>query len=110
MTPINTSNMTRTGQTEHMEDEAEATTVAEVSGEASEATVALEAVAVSGEAEAVADISHYLHVKRSATSATSQVAGQQSTLLKSENKHMTSLVNIPLVFIRHPRPHITRAF
>jgi hypothetical protein len=75
MTPINTSNITRTGQTEHMEDEAEATTVAEVSGEALEATVALEAVAVSGEAKAVADMSHHLHVRRSATSVTSQVAG-----------------------------------
>jgi hypothetical protein len=110
ITPINTSNITRTRQTEHIKDEAEATTVTEVSGEASEATVASEAVTVSGEAEAVADMSHYLHVRRSATSATSQVAGQQSTLLKSRNKHMTSSVNILLVFIRHPRPHITRAF
>jgi hypothetical protein len=110
ITPINTSNITRTRQTKHIKDEAEATTIAEVSREASEATVASEAVAVSGEAEAVADMSHYLHVRRSATSATSQVAGQQSTLLKSGNKHITSSVNIPLVFIRHPRPHITRAF
>jgi hypothetical protein len=102
--------MTRTGQTKHIEDKAEATTVAEVSGKALEAIVASEAVAVSGEAEAVADISHYLHVRRSAISITSQVAGQQSTLLKSRNKHMTSLVNIPLVFIRHLRPHIIRAF
>jgi hypothetical protein len=75
ITSINTSNMTRTGQTEHIEDKAEATTVAEVSGEALEATVASEAVAVSGEAEAVADMSHHLHVRRSATSVTSQVAG-----------------------------------
>jgi hypothetical protein len=102
--------MTRTRQTEHMKDKAEATTVAEVSGEALEATVASKAVAVSREAEAVADMSHYLHVRRSVTSATSQVAGQQSTLLKSGNKHITSSVNIPLVFIRHPRPHIIRAF
>jgi hypothetical protein len=84
--------------------------VTEVSGEASEATVASKAVAVSGEAEAVVDISHYLHVRRSATSVTSQVAGQQSTLLKSGNKYMTSSVNIPLVFIRHSRPYIIRAF
>jgi hypothetical protein len=110
MTLINTSNMTRTGQTEHIKDKAEATTVAEVSGEASEATVASEAVAVSGEVEAVADMTYYLHVRRSVTFATSQVAGQQSTLLKNGNKHITSSVNIPLVFIRHPRPHITRAF
>jgi hypothetical protein len=93
-----------------MKDEAEATTVAEVSEEALEATVASEAVAVSGEAETVADMSHYLHVRRSVTSVTSQVAGQQSTLLKSGNKHITSLVNIPLVFIRHSRLYITKAF
>jgi hypothetical protein len=70
ITPINTSNITRTGQTEHIKDKAKATTVAEVSREASEATVALEAVAVSKEAKAVADMSHHLHVRRSVTSAT----------------------------------------
>jgi hypothetical protein len=102
--------MTRTGQTEHIKDKAEATTVAEVSREASEATVASEAVTVSGEAEAITDISHHLHVRRSATSVTSQVAGQQSTLLKNRNKHITSSVNISLVFIKHPQPYITRAF
>jgi hypothetical protein len=75
--------------------------VAEVSGKASEATVALEAVAVFREAEAVTNMSYYLHVKRSVISVTSQVAGQQSTLLKSGNKHIISLVNILLVFIRH---------
>jgi hypothetical protein len=107
---INTSNITRTGQTKHIKDKAEAITVTEVSGEASEATVALEAVAVSGEVEAVADMTYYLHVRRSVISVTSQVAGQQNTLLKSGNKHMTSLANIPLVFIRHSRPYITRAF
>jgi hypothetical protein len=110
ITLINISNITRTRQTEHIEDKAEATTVTEVSREALEATVASEAIAVSREAEAVADMSHYLHVRRSVTSVTSQVAGQQSTLLKSRNKYMTSSVNILLVFIRHPRPYITRAF
>jgi hypothetical protein len=110
ITLINTSNITRTGQTEHIKDKAKAITVAKVSGEASEATVASEAVAVSGEAEAVANISHYLHVRRSATFITSQVAGQQSTLLKSGNKHITSSVNISLIFIRHLRLYITRAF
>jgi hypothetical protein len=110
MTLTNTSSMTRIKQTEHMEDKAEAITKAEVSGEASEATVASEAVAVSGEAKAVADISYYLHVRRSVISVISQVAGQQSTLLKSGNKHITSLVNIPLVSIRHLWPYITRAF
>jgi hypothetical protein len=110
MTLINTSNITRTRQTEHIKDEAEATTVAEVSRKASKAIVASEAVAVSGEAEAVADISYYLHVRKSVTSVTSQVAGQQSTLLKSGNKHITSSVNILLIFIKHSRPYITRAF
>jgi hypothetical protein len=93
-----------------MKDKAKVTTVAEVSGEALEATVALEAVAVFREAEVVTDISYYLHVRRSAIFVTSQVAGQQSTLLKSGNKYMTSLVNILLVFIRHSRLYITRAF
>jgi hypothetical protein len=68
---INTSNIIRTEQTEHIEDKAKITTVTEVSKKASEVTVALEAVAVSGEAEAVADISYYLHVRRSVISVTS---------------------------------------
>jgi hypothetical protein len=68
---INTSNITRTRQTEHIKDKAKATTVAEVSKKALEATVASEAVAVFREAEAVADMSYYLHVRRSATFATS---------------------------------------
>jgi hypothetical protein len=110
ITPTNTSSITRIRQTEHIKDKAEAITKAEVSREALEAAVALEAVAVSAEVEAVADMTHYLHVRRSVRSVTSQVADQQSTLLKSRNKHITSSVNIPLVFIRHPRPHITRAF
>jgi hypothetical protein len=63
--------MIRTRQTEHIKDKAKVTTVAEVSKEALEATVALEAVAVSGEAEAIANISYYLHVRRSVTSVTS---------------------------------------
>jgi hypothetical protein len=84
--------------------------VAKVSREASEATVASEAVAVSREAEAVTNISYYLHVKKSVTSVTSQVAGQQSTLLKSGNKYIISLVNILLIFIRHSQPYIIRAF
>jgi hypothetical protein len=110
MTLTNTSSITRIGQTKHIEDKAEAITRAEVSREASEAAVASEAVAVSAEVKAVADMTHYLHVRRSVISVTSQVAGQQNTLLKSGNKHMTSSANIPLVFIRHLRPYITRAF
>jgi hypothetical protein len=71
ITLINTSNITRTGQTKHIKDKAEATTLTEVSGEALEATVASEAVAVSREAKAVTDISYYLHVRRSVISVTS---------------------------------------
>jgi hypothetical protein len=101
ITLINTSNITRTKQTEHIKDKAKATTVTKVSGKALEATVASKAIAVSEKAKAITNISYYLHVRRSAISAISQVAGQQSTLLKSRNKHITSLVNISLVFIRH---------
>jgi hypothetical protein len=45
--------------------------VAEVSREALKATVALKAVAVSKEAKTVANISYYLYIRKSATSATS---------------------------------------
>jgi hypothetical protein len=107
ITLTNISTITRTKQTKHIKDKAEVITVAEVSGEALEATVTLEAIAVSEEAEAVADITH-LHVRKSVTSVTSQVAGQRNTLLKNESKYTTSLVNILLVFIRHSRPYITR--
>jgi hypothetical protein len=75
ITPTNTSSITRIGQTEHIKDEVEAITRAEVSKEASEAAVASEAVAVFAEVKAVADITYYLHVRRSVTSITSQVAG-----------------------------------
>jgi hypothetical protein len=71
ITLINTSNIIRTGQTEYIKDKAEAITVTEVSREALEATVALEAVAVFAEVEVVADMTHYLHVRRSVTSVTS---------------------------------------
>jgi hypothetical protein len=93
-----------------MKNKAEAIAVAEVSGEALEATVASEAVAVSGEVKTVADMTCHLHARRSVISVTSQVASQQNTLLKNRNKHITSLANILLIFIRHPRPYITRAF
>jgi hypothetical protein len=49
ITPTNTSSITRTGQTKHIKDKAEAITVAEVFREGSEAAVTLEAVTVSGE-------------------------------------------------------------
>jgi hypothetical protein len=61
----NTSSTTRTGQTEHIEDKAEAITVAEVFGEALEVVVTLEVVTVSGEVTVVADISYYLHDRKS---------------------------------------------
>ena len=54
-----------------MEDEVEAITGAEVSEEASEAAVASEAVAVSAEVKAIADITYYLHVRKSVTFITS---------------------------------------
>jgi LysM repeat protein len=110
ITLINTSNIIRTGQTEHIKDKTKAITVAEVSKKALKATVASEAVTVSREIKAVTNITRHLHARGSVIFITSQVAGQQNTLLKSRNKHITSLVNIPLVFIRHPRPHIIRAF
>jgi hypothetical protein len=66
----NTSSITRTEQTEHMENKAEAITVAEVFGEALEAAVTLDVVTVSGEVAAVANISYYLHNKRSVIFAT----------------------------------------
>jgi hypothetical protein len=43
----------------------------EVFEEALKATVALEAIAVSGEAEAVTDISYYLYVRKSVIFVTS---------------------------------------
>jgi hypothetical protein len=107
---INICNITRTEQTEHIKNKAEAITVAEVSRKALEATIASEAVAVSRKAEAVTNINYYLYVRKSVIFITSQVAGQQSTLLKNRNKYITSLVNILLVFIRHSRLYIIRAF
>jgi hypothetical protein len=75
ITLINTSNIIKTEQTKHIKNKAKATTVAEVSEKALEATVALEAVAVSKEAKIVTNISYYLHVRKSVISITSQVAG-----------------------------------
>jgi hypothetical protein len=90
MTPTNTSSMTRTGQTEHIEDEA--ITVAEALREVSEAAVTSEAVTVSREVKAAADMIHR-HVRRSATFVISQAAGQQSTLLKNARKHTRGFVD-----------------
>jgi hypothetical protein len=73
ITLINTSNIIRTRQTKHIKDKAEITTVAEVFKEALKAIIALKAVAVFKEAEAVADISHYLYVRRSVIFIISQV-------------------------------------
>jgi hypothetical protein len=55
---------------------AEAITIAEVLAEAFEATVTSEVIAASTEAGATADITHCLHVKRSAIYTTNQVASQ----------------------------------
>jgi hypothetical protein len=101
ITLTNTSSITRTGQTKHIKDKAEAITVAEVFRKASEAAVTSEAVTVSREVAAVADISYYLHNRKSVISVTNQVASQQNTLLKSGSKRITSSANTPLVFIRN---------
>jgi hypothetical protein len=71
ITPINTSSITRIRQTEHIKDKIKAITGAEVSEEASKAVVALKAVTVSAKAKAIADMTYYLHVKKSVTSVTS---------------------------------------
>jgi hypothetical protein len=76
ITLTNTSSITRIKQTKHIKDKAEAITKAEVSKEASEATVALKAVAVSKETETITNISYYLYVRRSVIFITSQVANQ----------------------------------
>jgi hypothetical protein len=109
ITLTNISSITRTGQTKHIKNKAEVITVTEVFEEALKATVTLKTIAVSGEAKAVADMT-YLHIRKSVTFVTSQVAGQRNTHLKSGSKHTTSLANILLIFIRHPRPYTTRAF
>jgi hypothetical protein len=110
ITLTNISSITRIRQTEHIKDKTKAITKAKVFREALEATVASEAIAVSREAEAVTNMSYYLYVRKSVIFITSQVADQQSTLLKSRNKHITSLVNILFIFIKHLRLYITRAF
>jgi hypothetical protein len=72
----NTSSTIRTRQTEHIKDEAEAITVAEVFGEALEAAVTSEAVTVSRKVAVIVNISYYLHDRKSVISAINQVAGQ----------------------------------
>jgi hypothetical protein len=71
-----------------------AITIAEVLAEALEAAVTLEVIAASAEAEATADITHCLYVKRSAIYTTNQVASQQSTPLTNKDKHIRDLVNV----------------
>jgi hypothetical protein len=68
---INTSNIIRIGQTEHIKNKIKAITRAKVFKKASEAAVALKAVTVSAKAEIIADITYYLYVKRSVISITS---------------------------------------
>jgi UDP-N-acetylglucosamine:LPS N-acetylglucosamine transferase len=107
---INISSITRTRQTKHIKNKAEAITIAKVFREALKAAVTSEAVTVSKEVTAVADISYYLHNKRSVIFTTNQVAGQQNTLLKSRSKHTTSSANTSPVFIRNPQLYIIKAF
>jgi hypothetical protein len=66
----NTSSIIRTRQTKHIKDKAEAITVAEVFKKASKAAVTLEAVTVSKKVVTVANISYYLHNRRSVIFAT----------------------------------------
>jgi hypothetical protein len=74
ITLVNTSNITRTGQTKYIKDKTKAITVAEVSREALKVIIALKAIAVSEEVKTVANITYYLYVRRSVISVTSQVA------------------------------------
>jgi hypothetical protein len=71
ITLINTSNITRIEQTKHIKNKVEAITKAEVSEEALEAAVALKTMAVSAEAKVIADITYYLHVRKSVIFVTS---------------------------------------
>jgi hypothetical protein len=71
ITLTNTSSITRIRQTKHIKDKAEAITRAEVSKEASEAAVTSEAVAVSAKVKTVANITYYLHVRKSVIFVTS---------------------------------------
>jgi hypothetical protein len=102
MTLSNTNSMTRIGQTEHIEVEAEATTVAETSiattfeETTSEATILGETAFVE------------IDPTRSATYAESQDAGQQSTPLTNEGKRMINLVNMLLVSIKNLQLHIIK--
>jgi hypothetical protein len=84
--------------------------VAEVFREASEAIITSEAITVSGKITTVADMSYYLHNKRSVIFITNQVISQQNTLLKSESKRIISSANTLLVFIKNLQLYITRAF
>jgi hypothetical protein len=90
ITLTNTSSITRTGQTEHIKNEA--ITVTEALEEVSEAAITSEAVTVSREVKAAADIIHQ-HVRRSATFVINQAASQQSTLLKNARKHTKGFVD-----------------
>jgi hypothetical protein len=110
ITLTNTSSIIRIRQTKHIKNKTKAITRTEVFREALKAVVASEAIAVSAEVKTVTNITYYLHIKKSVISITSQITSQQSTLLKSKNKHITSSVNIPLVFIRHSQLYIIKAF
>jgi hypothetical protein len=83
--------------------------VAEVSREFLKAAVSSEAVTVSREIKTITNISYYLHVKRTVTSATNQVTSQQNTHLKSKSKRTTNSINTLLIFIKNPQLYTTRA-
>jgi hypothetical protein len=71
ITLINTSSITRIGQTKHIKDKIEVIIKAEVSKKALKAVIALETVAVSVKAKAIANITYYLHVRKSVIFVTS---------------------------------------
>jgi hypothetical protein len=74
ITLTNISNITRIRQTEHIKNKTKAIIRAEVFKEALEAAVTLEVIAVFKEVKTVTNISYYLHVRKSVTYITSQVA------------------------------------
>jgi hypothetical protein len=68
---INTSNITRIRQTEHIKDKTKIIIRAEVFREALKAVIALEAIAVSAEIKTVTDMTYYLYVRKSVIFVTS---------------------------------------
>src|ERR1700685_3230429 len=97
------SNTTRIGPTEHMEVEAEATTMAEIPV----ATTTFEETTY--EAMALGETAFVeVDLTKSAMYAESQDAGQRNTPLRNESKPMINSVNMLLVSTGNLQLHITR--